>query len=328
MATYRQRGGVWRVEVCVNGIRRSATRDTKADAKAWAAKTETEIRNQVLGLGTDHTLNDALDRYATDVSPTHKGHKWELKRIELIRREFPRLCAMQMRKITTDDLVRWRDTRGQSVAAGSVLREISLLSSVFNVARKEWKWINSNPFADLTKPPQPQHRDRRISQDEIDRICLALGHTEATPQTAMQQVAIGFLFALETAMRSGEIRQMTWDRVNIAERYVLLTETKNGSRRKVPLSRRAIELLDLMRGLDKTRVFTVRDDSFVTLFRRARDRCEIEELRFHDTRHEALTRLAKKLPVLDLARMVGHKDPRSLMIYYNATPTEIAQLLD
>jgi len=48
---------------------------------------------------------------------------------------------------------------------------------------------------------------------------------------------------------------------------------------------------------------------------------------FHDTRHEALTRIARKLDVLDLARMVGHRDARSLMIYYNATAEEIAQRL-
>jgi len=60
------------------------------------------------------------------------------------------------------------------------------------------------------------------------------------------------------------------------------------------------------------------------LFRAARDPLPIENLCFHDTRHEAITRLARKLEILDLARTIGHKDLRSLMIYYNATASEIA----
>ena len=50
----------------------------------------------------------------------------------------------------------------------------------------------------------------------------------------------------------------------------------------------------------------------------------VADLHFHDARHEAITRLARKIDVLDLARMIGHRDPRSLMVYYNATATDIA----
>jgi len=75
-------------------------------------------------------------------------------------------------------------------------------------------------------------------------------------------------------------------------------------------------------------VFTVNLANADALFRRVRDRLGIENLHFHDTRHEATTRLARKLDVLDLARMTGHRDPRSLMVYYNATASEVAGRLD
>ncbi len=53
----------------------------------------------------------------------------------------------------------------------------------------------------------------------------------------------------------------------------------------------------------------------------------MKDLHFHDLRHLAITRLAKKLPILDLARMVGHKDLRMLQIYYNESAEAIAQML-
>lgn len=139
---------------------------------------------------------------------------------------------------------------------------------------------------------------------------------------------IAFLFAIETAMRAGEIKALTWDRVFIDQKYLSLLETKNGTKRNVPLSKRAVELLGYMSGLDERHVFTVNGASFDTLWRKLRDRCEIENLHFHDSRHEACTRLARKLDVLDLTRMIGHKDLKSLMIYYNATATEIADRLN
>lgn len=83
-----------------------------------------------------------------------------------------------------------------------------------------------------------------------------------------------------------------------------------------------------MKQTTKESVFGLSKSALDNLFRRARDRAGIMNLHFHDTRHEAITRLAKKLNVLDLARMVGHKDVKQLMVYYNATAEEIAQQLD
>lgn len=330
MATYRQRASGWRVEVCVNKVRDSATFDTKQQAKAWAAQRETELRHDHSGfLESKRTLKDALIRYRDEVSVTKKGCKWETNRINAFLRNYPKLAAKQLTRVTTDDLVAWRNDRLKQIQGGSFRRDATLISCTFNVARLEWKWVKENPMSDLKLPMAPPHRDRRVTQDEIDRLLLAMGHTDAQPRNFTQQVAIAFLLALETAMRAGEIRGLTWDRVNLDGRYVRLLETKNGTKRDVPLSKRAVVLLQQMQGIDAHRVFTVSNTSFDALFRKCRDRCQIENLHFHDTRHEACTRLAQKLPsTLDLARMIGHKDPRSLMIYYNATATEIALRLD
>lgn len=143
---------------------------------------------------------------------------------------------------------------------------------------------------------------------------------------ASQRIAAGMVLSVETAMRSGELCSLTWDQVDEAGAFVRLTKTKNGDQRDVPLSTRALAVLALL-PRDAPRVLNVDDGTRDALFRRAKKAAGIDDLHWHDLRHEATTRLALRLSLLDLARMTGHRDPRSLMTYYNPTATEIAKRL-
>ncbi len=120
---------------------------------------------------------------------------------------------------------------------------------------------------------------------------------------------------------------LLWKDVYLKKRFVRLHETKNGTKRDVALSTKAVKLLKLLHSTSD-KVFISNQDSSATIFRRSLKLAGIKYMTFHDSRHEALTQLARKLDVLDLARMVGHRDPRSLIIYYNATAEEIAKRLD
>lgn len=329
MATFIKRKDSWRVQIYVKGIRESYTFDTKAQAKAWAAKRENEIRNTMRGILPDYTFEQAINRYIEDVAVKRKGYKWEKDRLNKFMRENPKLILKPIKYVTTDDLALWRDQREKAVKPASVRREGNLLSGVFSIARKEWKWIDANPMSDLKLPTKPKPRDRRISEDEIRRLCLSANYDPYTfPETKTQQIMAAFYLALETAMRQGEILKVKWDDVHLQQRYIQLYDTKNSDDRQVPLSSKAVDLIESLRGVDDKYLFTVTSDSFSQLFRKLRNRCGIEDLHFHDTRHEACTRLAKKMPMEDLARMLGHRRLDSVMIYYNATATEIAALLD
>lgn len=329
MATYIKRKDSWRVQIYVKGIRESATFDTKTQAKAWAAERETEIRNGMRGILPDYTFKQAIERYINDVATKRKGYKWERDRLNKFMRDNPKLILKPIKMVTTDDMVLWRDKREKSVKSASVRREANLLSGVFNIARREWKWVKDNPMGDLKLPTKPKPRDRRISEEEIERLCLSASYEPYTqPQTATQQVMAGFLLAIETGMRQGELLKIKWDDVYLKRRYIALYDTKNNDDRHVPLSSNAMKLIESLKGVDDTYLFTVNSGSFSQLFRKLRNRCEIADLHFHDTRHEACTRLARKLPIEDLARMLGHRRLDSVMIYYNATATEIANLLD
>lgn len=103
-----------------------------------------------------------------------------------------------------------------------------------------------------------------------------------------------------------------------------LPKTKNGDARAVPLSARAVELLRLLPG---RRPFTISSASLDTLFRKARDRAGVADLHFHDSRGEAITRLARKLDLMELCDMIGHRDPKSLLFYYKASPERTAAKL-
>lgn len=325
MASLRKRGDKWYVEVTKNGQRKGKTFATKAEATLWAAQMETELAKAGSGAIPDKSFADLLDRYEREVSPTKRGHRWEALRLR-------KAATMPIGRVKLSDLLevhvyQWRDERLTEVTAASVNREWNLLSAVCTVASKEWKWLAHNPFQNVKKPKAAPARTRRVFADDIEKICYALGYDEngiADNQT--KRVAVAFLFAIETAMRAGEIVDLTWDHVHA--RHVHLTMTKNGHARDVPLSTRARELLAKL-PKEGDQVFGLNSANLDAIFRRAKDRALITDLHFHDTRREALTRLAKKVPVEMLAKISGHRDLRILLnVYYAPKVDDMADMLD
>lgn len=334
MASIQKTATGWRAQISVKGKRDSAMFDTKREAQEWAAKRETEIRSISGGMGSKiHTVGDMLDQYQKDVSPKKRGARWEILRLQLIGGKL--VEGKPFRDILLADLkpthiAAWRDNRAQEIAGSSVSREMSLLSSALLVARKEWGWLITDPMTDVRRPADGPPRFRRITETEINQVTLALGFQDGMPVVrSSQRVAVAFLLAIETAMRSGEILGLTSLTVDFDHQVAHLPLTKNGSARDVPLSTRAVALLRMLPAVPAgTPMFGVLSDkSRDTIFRRARDRSGVEGLTFHDTRHEAITRLAKKLQILDLARMTGHTNLQELMTYYNESAADIAKRL-
>lgn len=325
MASIRKRGDRWRVEVCSRGQRASNTFSTKKQAQLWANEKELEFEGYAgLNVIQGKTVAEAYDRYAREVSVNKKGARWEMIRLESLSR-YP-FAKRAIADIRAGDIAAWRDFRlTEGVKSATVRRELQLISSVLSVARREWHWIKDSPMKDVVRPKNSRPRDRRISKDEIERLLQVLGWQEGEPIVSKKHLVASYmLLALESAMRLGEMCNMGMNEIDVEKRCVTLLDTKNSDIRKVPLSQRAISILKNI----VTATNTVSSNGASSIFHKAVRVAEIKDLKFHDTRHEAITRLAKKLDILDLARMVGHRDPRSLMIYYNATPLEIASQLD
>lgn len=300
--------------------------DSKLEALMWIEKTEKSMRlGKSQEIDTTKTLRDAVIRYRDEISPTKKGKDYEVKKLNhfLRMKSFP--ANAPLHTLITKDIATWRNNR--DINNSSKNREVSLLSAVFETARIEWNWMEKNPTRDLKRLTPPPPRNRRINDFEIQLLMQNLEFDGQIPIMQKQKVGLIFSLALETAMRQSEIATLDWSQVSLKERSVTLLETKNGDRRQVPLSSRAIKLFELMSPKNQGSIFNIKAATVSTIFRRAVKECNIIDLRFHDSRHEACTRLAQKLAVLDLAKMIGHRDTKSLMIYYNPTIAELADRL-
>jgi len=253
MASFSKTAKGWRAQVKTLGVRESQIRHTATAP-----------------LGEQYTLRQALRRYADEVSPTKRGERWEQIRLSA----FESYCLpldTPIAQVTSQHIADFRDARGAIVGPASVLRELTLLSSVFQTAQREWGWVTVNPCRDIRKPASPRHRERVLAWWEIRRMLCAMGYRRTGRVTSSgQAVALCMLLALRTGMRAGELCGLTWARV--FDRHVHLPQTKNGKPRDVPLSSRARRLLARMRGWDDDLVFGLKTASLDALFRKYRAR--------------------------------------------------------
>lgn len=320
MASYRKLpSGLWFAEVFKLGVRESMAHPTKAAAVSWATQLEAEILARKRGQIIRKTLRHALQRYADEVSPTKKNEKWEQTRLAFFMSEEFGLPFVDRAAddVTAEDFGKWRDQCLKAKKASTVNRDMNLLSSVFTTCVKEWGYASRNPFKDVRRPPDPPARDRLITGPEMRAVLRKLGWRKAKPVTLQQQAGFAFLMGMSTAMRASEILKARV-RGNVAR----LDDTKNGTSRNVPLSRGAVHMHKLCP------VFTITGPSLDALFRKARDAAGLSGFTFHDSRGTALTRLSRKVDVLELAKISGHKDINLLSrVYYRESAQSIASRL-
>lgn len=328
MASFQKRGDKWRAQIIIDGRRKSKSFPTKAHAQAWVSMMEREAADQLLGCYPNLKVKDLASRYMREVSPTKYGEKWEVKRLNALLNSDP-LAQVKTQSLSETDIAEWRDRRLKSVSGSTVNREWNLISSVFSTAVKEWKWLKTNPMSNVKRPKSNNPRSRRPIPDEIDRVLLCLNHHNGKPETISQRVALAILFAMETAIRAGELCNLEWKR-HVREKTLHLTPdiTKNKRSRDIPLSKEARRVLKLL-PQDNILVFNLKSSQLDSLYRKARDKALVDGLNFHDLRREALTRLSEKVEVLTLAKISGHADLRILKdVYYAPKMDKIADMLD
>lgn len=330
----RKRGNSWSVSIMVHGKREYCTRDTEQECLHWAMNRVIEANSTPKEVieekkKTVTTFHDLFSMYYKSHGKDTKSKKYIREQLDSFEKRFGALTKKDITKITAQDLTHWRNKRQSEVSDGTVLKEISLYSAVFTYAHKELFLIDTNPFFGLKKPKKPRSRNRRILQTEIEKIIAELKYEIGTiPRSSSQYVAWGFLFAMETAMRRGEILSLR--KHNIYADHVHLSDTKNGESRDVPLTKQARALLALIQHNDD-RLIPVTENAFRLQFERSKARIGLNELHFHDTRHEAITRLVntRKVPVEVLAKITGHKTIKVLVnTYYNPNVKDIVKMLD
>lgn len=357
MATIRQVQSGWYQAI----IRRkgypnqSMTFKKEAEAKKWVRDVEGQMdKGHFVSRreAESTTVREALERYAREVTPRKRGAEQEKYRIRALL-TLPLACrtlagvrSAEVAKLRDDELAR-------GLSPSSVVKLLALISHLFETARKEWSIEVDNPVKKIAKPKVDNARERRLSDDEMRYLLAALDdpgdavkakdgdrRNEWTPMVTR--------WAIETAMRQGEILALDWKHVDLVKRTAHLPETKNGTARTVPLSSAAVAIIwpaGNVTSLRKGKVFPTTASALKQSFSRAvargrrlyvadceRERREpepgvLEDLTFHDLRHEATSRLAEKLQMHELMRVTGHKDTRMLARYYHPRAEDLARKL-
>ncbi|VWC11174.1 integrase family protein [Burkholderia lata] len=344
MASIWKRNGNWRAEVRRRGYPlRTSTFDTKAMAEAWARRIESEMDRGMFVDRTEAeriTLGDLLVRYSKEVSPQKKGGAGEIQRIKVLCTD--PIAQLKAASLSGKAMADFRDRRlngsatRKKVSGSTVNRELTLIGHVINVARKEWGiHIDVNPVSIIRRPKENRGRTRRLTPGEETRLLAELetscrherGYflTGGSRNECVRPIVI---LAIETAMRRSELLSLRWADVHLDDRFAQLHDTKNGESRDVPLSQRAAQtLLEWGRIAHRAedKVFPTSPDALKKAFTRACLRAKIENLHFHDLRHEATSRIAEKLDnILELSAVTGHKTVQMLRRYYHPRAKDLA----
>ena len=337
MATIRKRVGLrdtrWEVR-----IRRadhptvSKTFSTRTAASKWALKTDRAIEAGELvpfsiAEETISTLGELLVRYRDTISSQKKGGRREVYKLDMMLR-YP-IAKATVGTIGPAHIAHYRDTRLRLASTGTVLKELQLLSHAIEIGRREWGLrMTQNPVKAIRKPTPPKARDRRLVQDDDEERRLL----EACGTFSNQWFVPVIQFAIETGMRRGEILSLHWQDVHLDRSFVHLRDTKNGDSRDVPLTPKAIDILQQLneKGISNRMeaVFPIHFEALKSAWRRATRKAGIDDLRFHDLRHEATSRFFEKgLNVMEVAAITGHKDLRMLQRYTHLRAEDLAKKL-
>lgn len=334
----------YRVKIRMKGYPpQTATFDRVTDAKKWSQDTESAIREGrhfKTSQAKRYTLAQLIDRYVSDVLPK----KTENKRSQRIQKQQllwwkEQIGSYSLADVTPALIAEYRDKLGKEEirkevyrSPATLVRYMAALSHAFTIAVREWMWIEDSPMRKVRKPKEPRGRVRFLSDDERKRLltaCKESNHPYLYTITVL---------ALATGMRQGEIMGMKWDDINFNDSYIILHETKNGERRRIPLAGHA---KDVLKALHDTREiasslvfadFKTRINGKIAnmdnVWNGAVKTANIENFRFHDLRHSAASYLAMNgASLAEIAEVLGHKTLQMVKRYAHLSEAHTSKVV-
>ncbi len=326
MANIRRRGDKWQAQVRRKGAS-PVTRSfiLKADAQRWARDMECLADAQAFPSDPRdldrHSVADLVCRYRDEVVSLKKSVSVETAILNGFLKA--KVADLSLSELRSHHFATYRDMRLKKVKPATIHRELGLLQHMFGIAIREWGvGMASNPLGNVRKPAVNNRRDRRLSPDEEVRLL------EAASQSRNDYLTPLIIVALESAMRLGEILRIRNEDIRRDTRTLLIPETKNGHPRTIPLSRKALSILILRTRHGRSQPFPHTTNAVKLSWRRAVQRAGIEDLHFHDLRHEAISRFFELgLSVPEVALISGHRDPRMLFRYTHLKAESIVDRL-
>ena len=328
-----QRGSSWRITVTFENKRYTATRDTAKECEHWASLKLLELKTGrselIQGIKPAYPFRQLCEKYFQEHGRHMRSARTILIKIKNLDRIAPNIADKSIYDFKPTDIALWRNNRKKVVKVATLRNEHAIYSAIFTYAMKELFLIESNVWHTVTMPSKEKSRNQRITLEQQEMLLKSLDWSGATtPEKSNHYVAWAFLFALETAMRQGEILAMR--RADLRDGFVHLPMTKNGESRNVPLSKEAKRLLSLL-PVDSDELVPIDKVVCCASWVRAKKRVNLPEINFHDSRHEAITRMVKvrKLPVEVLAKITGHKTIGILInTYYNPDAQDLVEMFN
>tara|TARA_R110002126_G_scaffold89182_2_gene213256 strand:+ start:1542 stop:2531 length:990 start_codon:yes stop_codon:yes gene_type:complete len=326
MPTIRKRNSRWQAQVRRLGFPSvSKSFLLRKDALEWAREMERQVDRKELSpdlkILDTISLGQLIERYKIQIVSRKKSARNETIALDAFLRQ--KMCKKLLSQISPADFSQYRDMRLKSITAKSLKREFSPIHNMFEVARDEWNLpLKINPLEKIKLQAIDVRRERRLEDGEYEKLINA-AKTRQNPY-----IPLVITFATETAMRRGEILNLSWRQVDLRRRCVTILESKNGYSRTIPLTPKAYALLhDLDK--DHEQVFPLTANALKMAWGRILKVANIHDLHFHDLRHEAVSRFFEMgLTVPEVASISGHRDVRMLLRYAHANTSTLQAKLE
>lgn len=328
---------VYRVKVRRKGAPvLSATLPSKTLAKEWGNKRETEIKENTyfpIMQAQKHTLNEVIELYIDKLQHEPNSQRTtilELNRWKSLIGDYNliQITPVKIRN-TLKEIENMKTPSGKNKSAGTLNRNLAVLSSALSFAKKELGWIQDNPAFNVSKLPEPQGRVRFLSDDERNRLL------EAVKKAVNPFLYPAVMIAISTGARRGEILSLRWENVDLKEGWIVLQKTKNGDKRGIPLKGC---VLDVVRDLYEHRysdvfVFPNKINSGTFDIRRSWEKAlkqaNIENFRFHDLRHTCASYLMMNGCSLgEISDILGHKTLQMVKRYAHLSDKHKADVVE
>lgn len=327
MATIRKRNGKFQVQVRIKGSEPiTKTFKTKTEAVIWSKATETEkyLSSEITNQPTcdRKTVGDLLERYFIEIISKRYWYKREKSILKRFQREH--IYNIKIDNLCEADVARYRDQRLKTVKPATVVRELSIGSHCLTIAQSEWGVrLPTNVFKSVRKPKVRNNRERRISQEEWNRIVENDRHRGRRSMIHIIELAI------ETAMRKGELLNAKWVDIDFNQSTLYIPKTKNDYPRTIPLTPRAIDILSSIERIDsESQIISVNYYTLNSWWVELLKAAEIRNLRWHDLRHEGISRhFEYGLSIPEVAMISGHRDYKMLKRYTHIKPANVAAKL-
>lgn len=321
----------YRVKVRLKGCPvQSATFERLTDAKKWAQHTEAAIREGrhfKTAEAKKHTFDDLMERYCLEILPNYSNHEQKDRKSKL--KWWSKGIGHYLLADISASVISERKSK-LNRAPATVDKYLKNLSHVFSTAVNEWEWLESNPMKKVKSPKLPRGRVRYLDDDERFRLL------QACKESSNRQLHICVILALSTGMRQGELMGLKWTDVSLRDKFIILHETKNGERRRVPLVGYALELLQehsKVRRLDTDLLFPGKNPEKPIDLRKPFDnalkQAEIADFRWHDLRHCTASYLAMNgASLAEIAEVLGHKTLQMVKRYAHLSDGHVSSVVE